>query len=507
MPFVNFYKVWLLRCIAVARITQIAERLFKLLPKKSVIMALITPKLPLVMTDIFISYSHKDEAWKDALKKHLQVLQLHTKFGIWDDGQIELGGDWQVEIEQAIAQAKVVILLISSDFLTSEFATQQEIPKFLQRRTQEGLRIVPVIVKPCAWNTVPWLAKLKGAVKDNKPLSQYPLESFELDNAFSAIVNKVSDLLQERGVRQQESASSGTGSSSSISPPPMWPPNLKAIAVIMGVVIALTVLGVFIANLASSMSSEPQALELPPPSKPLATRLPFEPEMVSVPAGTFTMGCLPARDLISSFDSCKNADELPAHTVNVVAFQIGKYEVTFDEWDACERAKVCPHVDNKDISARGRHPVINVNMWDVKKYIDWLNQQTGKQYRLPTEAEWEYAARGGKEAAFPWGTNQISCDKARYGYRWNLECNTNSTAEVGSYPANGFGLYDMAGNVWEWVQDKHTLNYDVAPTQENIVLRGGGWMGYSGMRLRSAYRLNDLPGNRLDDAGFRLALD
>lgn len=147
------------------------------------------------MTDIFISYSHKDEAWKDALRQQLQVLQLHTEFAIWDDRQIEVGASWLPAIENAIAQARVAILLVSSDFLASEFVTRQEIPKFLQRREQEGLRIVPVLVRPCAWKTVPWLASLQGAVKDNKPLSAYPLGSFELEEAFSAITEKVHALL------------------------------------------------------------------------------------------------------------------------------------------------------------------------------------------------------------------------------------------------------------------------------------------------------------------------
>lgn len=148
------------------------------------------------MTDIFISYSHKDEAWKDALQRHLKVLQTHNAFSIWDDRQIEVGANWLPAIEGAIEQAKVALLLVSSDFLTSEFVTRQEIPRFLQRREAEGLQVVPIIIRPCAWMTVPWLAALQGGTKDNRPLAQFALGSFESEQAFSEITLKVYNLLQ-----------------------------------------------------------------------------------------------------------------------------------------------------------------------------------------------------------------------------------------------------------------------------------------------------------------------
>ncbi|WP_020394300.1 SUMF1/EgtB/PvdO family nonheme iron enzyme [Thiolinea disciformis] len=148
------------------------------------------------MTDIFISYSHHDEPWKDALVRQLKVLQWHGEFAIWDDRQIEVGSNWLPAIEHAIERARVALLLVSSDFLTSEFVTRQEIPRLLQRREAEGLQVVPIIVKPCAWQAVPWLAALQGATKDNRPLSQYALGSHESDLAFTEITLKVFQLLQ-----------------------------------------------------------------------------------------------------------------------------------------------------------------------------------------------------------------------------------------------------------------------------------------------------------------------
>ena len=148
------------------------------------------------MTDIFISYSHHDEPWKDALVRQLKVLQWHGEFAIWDDRQIEVGSNWLPAIERAIERARVALLLVSSDFLTSEFVTRQEIPRLLQRREAEGLQVVPIIVKPCAWQAVLWLAALQGATKDNRPLSQYALGSHESDLAFAEITLKGYQLLQ-----------------------------------------------------------------------------------------------------------------------------------------------------------------------------------------------------------------------------------------------------------------------------------------------------------------------
>ena len=146
------------------------------------------------MTDIFISYSHQDEKWKDALQKQLQVLQLHADFNVWDDRQIEMGDGWLKEIESAIAAAKVAILLVSPDFLISEFVCRQEIPKFLARRSEDGLRVIPLVVEPCPWRAVDWLASMQGATKDNAPLSRHRWDSYELKHELSDVALTVFQL-------------------------------------------------------------------------------------------------------------------------------------------------------------------------------------------------------------------------------------------------------------------------------------------------------------------------
>lgn len=245
------------------------------------------------------------------------------------------------------------------------------------------------------------------------------------------------------------------------------------------------------------------------PASASSQRLPFEPEMVDIPAGSFTMGCLDKRDQYNG--GCAD-DERPAHIVNLNAFQIGKYEITFKEWDACEQAMACPHIDDQKWG-RDLRPVINVNWYDVQTYIKWLNQQTGKNYRLPTEAEWEYTARAGSESTYSWG-NDINCSRANYGSIANA-CKAYQTQTVGYYTPNNMGIYDMVGNVWEWVQDWYDGNYyrsspNANPqgpkSGTNRVLRGGSWNDYDG-DVRAARRSRNNPITRNDAIGFRLALN
>jgi hypothetical protein len=120
---------------------------------------------------VFISYSHQDEEWKDRLVTHLGVLQSQDLLDLWDDRRIGAGQDWYQEIQEAMATASVAILLVSANFLTSQFILGEEVPRLLERRDTEGLRIFPVIVKPCAWQTVGWLSRMQVRPKDGRPLS------------------------------------------------------------------------------------------------------------------------------------------------------------------------------------------------------------------------------------------------------------------------------------------------------------------------------------------------
>jgi formylglycine-generating enzyme required for sulfatase activity len=223
------------------------------------------------------------------------------------------------------------------------------------------------------------------------------------------------------------------------------------------------------------------------------------PEMVWIPAGEFRMG-----DIQGGGDD----DEKPVHSVSIKRFAMGRYEVTFAEYDKFAQATDREKPDDRGWG-RGNRPVINVSWHDAVAYTEWLSKQTGKKYRLPTEAEWEYAARAGTETKYWWGneigSNKANCYGTYCGDRFEY------TAPVGSFGANQFGLYDTVGNVWEWTCSEYESQYGgkeetcLKNINENnrLSLRGGDWNG--GPRVvRSANRNWWSPAVRVVDVGLRL---
>ena len=132
---------------------------------------------------VFISYSHKDEEWKDRLVTQLSVLEAENLLQIWDDRKIHVGDNWKQRISDAMQGASIAVLLISADFLTSNFIRSEEVPKLLARQKQDGLRVVPLIVRPCAWKIVPWLAEIQVRPKDGRPLSSGNTNQIDQDLA------------------------------------------------------------------------------------------------------------------------------------------------------------------------------------------------------------------------------------------------------------------------------------------------------------------------------------
>ena len=228
------------------------------------------------------------------------------------------------------------------------------------------------------------------------------------------------------------------------------------------------------------------------------------PLMVRIPAGTFTMGAPESEPW--SYDN-----ERPQHMVSIPAFRAGAHEVTFAEWDACVAAGGCGGFSPDDEGwDRDNRPVVNVSWDDAQSYVDWLSQRTGQHYRLLTESEWEYAGRAGTTTPFHTGatiTSQQANFADEYGpYRAQ-------TVPVGSFAPNGFGLYDMYGNVWEWVEDCWNAGYAEAPSDGSAwlsgdcssrVLRGGSWAD-STSGLRAALRVSNSTGGRNTNVGFRVA--
>ena len=213
------------------------------------------------------------------------------------------------------------------------------------------------------------------------------------------------------------------------------------------------------------------------------------PEMVVIPAGSFRMGCL------SGDGDCDDSEQ-PVHAVTIgYRFALSTHEVTFAQWDACVADGGCGGYRPSDNGwGRGERPVLHVSWDDAQSYVSWLSEKTGEEYRLPSESEWEYAARAGTETKYHWGdaigSNRANCVVTLCGDAFTY------TSPAGSFPANAWGLHDMHGNAWEWVEDCLNGGYGGAPTDGSAwlsgdcssrMLRGGSW-SFNPWFLRAAHR-------------------
>jgi len=241
----------------------------------------------------------------------------------------------------------------------------------------------------------------------------------------------------------------------------------------------------------------------PPPTPKTALEMsdcPTCPVLVALPDDGFRMG-----------SNTEDATQRPAFHVSInTPFAIGKYEVTLGQWNACITDGACPRLSN-DASRPLDTPVRDVSWDDAQRYIGWLSKVTGIAYRLPTEAEWEYAARGGTSSRYSWGeqmmTGMANCRDC--GQPWSAE----NPASAGSFAANGFGIYDMSGSVWEWVSDCWHSSYQRAPSDgtsweepncRQRVLRGASWReGTTLMAVTTRFKAD--ANVRQEQNGFRVA--
>jgi formylglycine-generating enzyme required for sulfatase activity len=260
---------------------------------------------------------------------------------------------------------------------------------------------------------------------------------------------------------------------------------------------------------------------------------------VNIPAGRFQMGS-------PSYEKGRYDDEGPLHDVTIAAFALSKYDVTrgefaafvketgYDAGNSCYTFETNDWVSHDGRSWRDpafrqtdRDPVVCVNWNDIHAYAEWLGRKTGHRYRLPTEAEWEYAARAGTTSARFWGGNpdqaceyanvadQTARDQISGAKTWEIHnCRDGYayTSQVGNFKPNAFGLYDMLGDVWQWTEDCYHKNYNGAPgngsawttgTCELHACRGGAWL-IEPENVRSASRVRDYPMSRFTSLGFRL---
>jgi formylglycine-generating enzyme required for sulfatase activity len=256
------------------------------------------------------------------------------------------------------------------------------------------------------------------------------------------------------------------------------------------------------------------------------------PEMVLIPAGSFVMGVPPEETKREGAPASYDDDARPQHTVTIARpFYLGKHPVTRGAFAAFASATGFADTQwqKPSFAQTDQHPVVNVSHEDAAAYAAWLSRETGKDYRLPSEAEWEYAARAGTATARYWGDGRAEAcryanvadetlrkankDKADAQRYFGCDDGFANTSPVGTFQPNGFGLYDMLGNVCEWVADHWHDSYADAPEDGSAwtigdsglcVVRGGSWFN-SPRVVRAGIRDKSGPGVRLDRVGFRLA--
>ena len=376
---------------------------------------------------------------------------------VWHDREMLPGDTVDEEIAQKLRTADLVLVLVSPSFINSEYCWDIELKNAIERHERGEARVVPVVLRPCQWQLTP-LKNLLAMPTDGRAVTNWP----DRDTAFNDVargIAKLATAMRQKGSKEADPAAAGAkpvASQGSPGPPsPLHPGPLPR---------------------AGEGDSADAAGTPRPPAGEGGTRdsgrvrggarvdprdlpdfavfrdvdEPWCPEMVVIPAGSFLMGSPPSEPERSKYEG-------PHHRVTIdYRFAIGRYAVTFEEYDHfCEETNREKPADQG--WGRSRQPAINVSWQDAMAFCGWLGKETGKPYRLPSEAEWEYACRAATTTAFSFGEtvtpSQVNYD-GNYTYAGSAKgVYRMRTVEVGGLPANPWGLHEMHGNAWEWVED------------------------------------------------------
>ena len=434
------------------------------------------------MSHIFVSYSHKDTGYAHALADNLQSMG----FNVWIDGRLDYGSQWPHEIQAQLDSCDAFIVIMTPRAFASEWVQSE-----LQRAKRKLKPIFPMLLE----GDEPWLSV--------ESTQFYDVRGEKLPDAkfYSAIRRVVSVSQNDTTLHYVKGKVKPAPSSGSVKPKISTEIIIALIGAVVTIVTACATIigGPLIQKWLSSSSIPDPVVTVTATSESL---LPFDPSvgvpsvipdstnvpMVLIPEGQFTMGS-DADDALaecqkysSDCDRSYYEDEEPPHTVSLSAFYIDKYEVTNALYADCVNAGACrpPTETSSDTrpsyygnSEFDNFPVIYVDWNMAKTYCEWRGA------RLPTEAEWEKAARGTNGRTYPWGEE---LDKIYANYNIDI----GDTTAVGSYEIgkSPYGVYDMAGNVWEWVADRYSDTYyqdsplsnPLGPDsgQERVV-RSGSW--------------------------------
>lgn len=454
------------------------------------------------MSDIFISYASEDRSETEKLAKALELQGC----SVWWDRSISIGKNYAIVIEEALDAAQCVVVIWSKHSVKSRWVRAE-----VAEAQRQG-KLLPLMIDgskpPLVYRT----------------LQTADFSSWSGDPAETVFVQLVNAIKSHIGISETTLSSINLGADTKELNKLKWGVFVSGILLLLllfGVVRFWvqgrlkidSIQGDYIAEIAKPVTHmlADNMEKIPVQDDSILSVLSdeklIEPEMVAIPKGCFQMG---------NSESGENLvfDELDErqHKVCVEAFSMSKYEVSFDEFDVfCGQTGQQKPDDHG--WGRGSRPVINVSWISATAYAKWLAKKTAQSYRLPTGAEWEYAARGikGRDTLYPWGdgisVNKSNCDGC--GSPWEGKM----TSPIGSFSANDFGLYDTAGNVWEWTCSRYEKNYSgfeekCAEKEDSNrrTARGGSW-AVGPRYIRSASRYGDIANRGTYHLGFRLAHD
>ncbi|MFM7361962.1 MAG: SUMF1/EgtB/PvdO family nonheme iron enzyme [Cyanobium sp.] len=517
----------------------------------------MTPRLE--RHQLFISYSRADRQWVDRLKTMLAPLLRDEDFRLWDDSQIPAGSLWKEEIAAALATAKVALLLVSPDFLQSDFINREELPPILRAASEEGLVLLWVKLRHCLVHRTP-IHAYQSALSPTRPLSA--MEHWEQEEALETLALRVEEAFhnvprqgardrqaaqaqasaeweaQQREERAQKAprqrdkqnaaAADATGQAPSAAPAP--PPGLTRQRLND---CAVALLRPDPKGGEGQWQVQSQTLAVWGVVEELA--LGVELELVEIGAGRFVMGSPPGeegRDVYGLWPeeakrlrAIEGVEVEAQRLVTVPGFWLGRVPITQAQWQVVAGwPKIERELNPDPAKYKGmERPVERVSWHDAMEFCLRLGKRTGRRYSLPSEALWEYACRAGTTTPFHFGAT-LSPELANfrgtiaYGSGPKGEYREHTTP-VGSFPANAWGLHDMHGNVWEWCLDRWHPSPRQGPNdgrpwldpaeelsqegQELRLLRGGSW-SLAPLDCRSAARNGLHPASLNDGVGFRV---
>ncbi|MEH2248673.1 SUMF1/EgtB/PvdO family nonheme iron enzyme [Nostoc sp.] len=552
---------------------------------------------------VFCSYSHNDEPLKDELAKHLTMLERQGVISTWHDRKILPGKEWDQQIKENLNTADIILLLISSDFISSKFCWDVEVNRAIERHDAGEACVIPIILRKVSWQSAPF-ARLQALPKNALPVKswidqddaftnvaegikvaaeqltkerqqkqqqaekllqqqqaerlrqerereEYETKLYRYEQALSKAVNAaypldefvhngLKNFQQSLGLRYEDVASieqrilatkqakyerqqqekikyqrqqaqlqkqPDRELPKAVSQPPS-PPGIQTQTFEFDTATIIVKSGLFGLGKTCEINRSRKRAEFF--SENLGNGVVLE--MVAIPGDQFLMGS-------PENEPQRNSNESPQHTVTIQPFFMGKFPVTQSQWAiVAALKKVNIDLDTEPSTLKGANrPVERVSWNDAIEFCARLSNNTGKTYRLPSEAEWEYACRAGTTTPFYFGET-ITTDLANYDGNHTYGAGAKGefceqTTDVGKFSPNPFGLFDMHGNIWEWCQDAWHENYNKAPTDgspwmsknNDRLLRGGSWLDNPG-GCRSADRYCNERFDRFTRVGFRVVV-